>query len=122
MMDSGSDGHEEMAGEGPEQPAIPPQAQPEVNGDQQEAEPEEERTLTDHLNKKLLESFLNELDSGDVQFPPGIYIPMGLRRTRTMSLTTEGNGVILSIPPRQSHHIFVIMAEIHVPALAKNNE
>lgn len=31
--------------------------------------PAEERTLTDHLNKKLLESFLNRLDEGEVQVP-----------------------------------------------------
>ena len=35
----------------------------------EEAAKEEERTLTDHLNKKLLSSFLARLDSGDVQFP-----------------------------------------------------
>ena len=29
----------------------------------------EERTLTDHLNKKLLESFLNRLDDGTITFP-----------------------------------------------------
>ena len=32
---------------------------------------EEERTLTDHLNKRLLESFLARLDSGSMQLPPG---------------------------------------------------
>ena len=38
----------------------------------EEAEPqEEERTLTDHLNKRLLESFLARLDSGSMQLPPG---------------------------------------------------
>lgn len=37
-----------------------------------EPEPqEEERTLTDHLNKRLLESFLARLDSGSMQLPPG---------------------------------------------------
>ena len=36
-----------------------------------EPEPqEEERTLTDHLNKKLLQSFLDRLESGNMQFPP----------------------------------------------------
>ena len=30
---------------------------------------EEERTLTDHLNKKLLESFLNRLEEGSMSFP-----------------------------------------------------
>lgn len=38
-----------------------------VDGD--EARPEEERNLTDHLNKRLLESFLTRLDSGAMQFP-----------------------------------------------------
>lgn len=32
---------------------------------------EEEKTLTDHLNKKLLESFLTRLDSGNMQLPQG---------------------------------------------------
>jgi hypothetical protein len=35
-----------------------------------EEEKEEERTLTDHLNKRLLESFLNRLDSGSIPAPP----------------------------------------------------
>ena len=30
---------------------------------------EEERTLTDHLNKKLLESFLSRMDTGTTGFP-----------------------------------------------------
>lgn len=30
---------------------------------------EEERTLTDHLNKKLLESFLSRIDAGTTGFP-----------------------------------------------------
>lgn len=30
---------------------------------------EEERTLTDHLNKKLLESFLSRMDAGTTGFP-----------------------------------------------------
>lgn len=30
---------------------------------------EEERTLTDHLNKKLLESFLARMDAGTTGFP-----------------------------------------------------
>jgi hypothetical protein len=29
----------------------------------------EERTLTDHLNKKLLESFLSRMDAGTTGFP-----------------------------------------------------
>lgn len=37
---------------------------PELNEQKQE-----ERTLTDHLNKKLLESFLKNLDDGTVSFP-----------------------------------------------------
>ena len=41
-----------------------------VAGDEPEPQ-EEERTLTDHLNKKLLESFLARLDSGNMQLPPG---------------------------------------------------
>ena len=32
---------------------------------------EQETTLTDHLNKKLLESFLNRLDTGAVDLPAG---------------------------------------------------
>ena len=36
-----------------------------------EPQEEEERTLTDHLNKRLLESFLARLDSGSMQLPPG---------------------------------------------------
>ena len=32
---------------------------------------EEDRTLTDHLNKKLLQSFLARLEDGSVQFPAG---------------------------------------------------
>ena len=32
---------------------------------------EQEKTLTDHLNKRLLESFLNRLDMGRVDLPPG---------------------------------------------------
>lgn len=39
--------------------------------DEEPAEEERERTLTDHLNRKLLESFLNRLESGDMNFPPG---------------------------------------------------
>ena len=40
----------------------------------QPAEPppqEQEKTLTDHLNKRLLESFLNRLDTGGMELPPG---------------------------------------------------
>ena len=41
-----------------------------------EPEPqEEERTLTDHLNRKLLSSFLSKLDSGAIQFPAGVQGP-----------------------------------------------
>jgi hypothetical protein len=36
-----------------------------------EPQEEEERTLTDHLNKRLLESFLARLDSGSMQLPQG---------------------------------------------------
>ena len=32
---------------------------------------EEDRTLTDHLNKKLLQSFLARLEDGSMQFPAG---------------------------------------------------
>lgn len=55
------------------EPAPPPAMNgPLVNGEGEEPEPqEEERTLTDHLNKKLLESFLARLDSGSMQLPPG---------------------------------------------------
>ena len=38
--------------------------------EEEEPQPEQERTLTDHLNKKLLESFLSRLDSGNMSFPP----------------------------------------------------
>ena len=40
--------------------------------DNPEPEKEEERTLTDHLNKKLLESFLSRIDAGTTGFklPP----------------------------------------------------
>lgn len=40
--------------------------------DNPEPEKEEERTLTDHLNKKLLESLLSRMDAGTTQFklPP----------------------------------------------------
>ena len=43
------------------------------------AEPQpqpEERTLTDHLNKKLLESFMSKLESGGLELPPGAQGPM----------------------------------------------
>jgi len=33
------------------------------------SEKEEERTLTDHLNKRLLESFLARIDAGTTGFP-----------------------------------------------------
>lgn len=35
-----------------------------VDGEEQKPEP----TLTDHLNKKLLNSFLNRINSGDANF------------------------------------------------------
>lgn len=40
--------------------------------DNPEPEKEEERTLTDHLNKKLLKSFLSRMDAGTTGFklPP----------------------------------------------------
>lgn len=44
----------------------------------QPAEPqpqEQEKTLTDHLNKRLLESFLSRLDSGRADLPPGFLHP-----------------------------------------------
>ena len=41
-------------------------------GGEEPVQEERERTLTDHLNKKLLESFLNRLDMGDMKFPPGM--------------------------------------------------
>lgn len=46
-----------------------------VDLNMQAAEPqpqEQEKTLTDHLNKKLLQSFLSRLDSGRVDLPPGV--------------------------------------------------
>ena len=57
--------------------ADPPASAPALsNGEPGEPEPqEEERTLTDHLNKKLLSSFLEKLDSGAVQFPAGVQDP-----------------------------------------------
>lgn len=33
---------------------------------------EQEKTLTDHLNKKLLQSFMLRLDAGSVSFPPDV--------------------------------------------------
>lgn len=39
-----------------------------VNGQEEDVK-EEEKTLTDHLNKKLLSSFLSRLESGNFQFP-----------------------------------------------------
>ena len=62
----------------PQVPAVNGISDPVVNGVDGEntvgPEPqpqEEERTLTDHLNKRLLESFLARLDSGGMQLPPG---------------------------------------------------
>ena len=58
----------------PQEPEAPAAVNgPVVNGVGAEAEleQEEERTLTDHLNKKLLESFLARLDSGSMELPPG---------------------------------------------------
>ena len=40
-----------------------------TNGDELEPPKEEERTLTDHLNKRLLESFLTRLQEGSVAMP-----------------------------------------------------
>lgn len=45
-----------------------------VDLNMQPAEPppqEQEKTLTDHLNRKLLESFLDRLDNGRIDLPPG---------------------------------------------------
>lgn len=39
------------------------------NPDQENSGKEEERTLTDHLNKKLLESFLVRMEAGSTGFP-----------------------------------------------------
>ena len=60
----------------PETESPPANPVPVVNGiggeNAEELQPqEEERTLTDHLNKRLLESFLARLDSGSMQLPPG---------------------------------------------------
>ena len=53
-------------------PVVNGVSSPVVNGEETEPQPqEEERTLTDHLNKRLLESFLARLDSGSMQVPPG---------------------------------------------------
>ena len=54
--------------------ADPPAGVP-VSGSGEPEPQEEERTLTDHLNKKLLSSFLRKLDSGAVQFPAGVHDP-----------------------------------------------
>ena len=60
-------------------PAVPirvadrPEPEP-VDLNMQPAEPppqEQEKTLTDHLNKKLLQSFLDRLDSGRMDVIPG---------------------------------------------------
>lgn len=60
----------------PQQPAAVVNGEngPLVNGgvgEEVEQVQEEERTLTDHLNKRLLESFLARLESGSMQLPPG---------------------------------------------------
>jgi len=39
------------------------------NGDAAPVSGEEERTLTDHLNKKLLQSFLDRMDAGTASIP-----------------------------------------------------
>ncbi len=49
---------------------VPTQPREIVEAEEDEPRPEEERNLTDHLNKRLLESFLTRLDSGAMQFPP----------------------------------------------------
>ena len=56
---------------GPAQQEPPVPVNGEVGAGEPEPQQEEERTLTDHLNKKLLESFLARLDSGSMQLPPG---------------------------------------------------
>ena len=65
---SGSEGGQEQ--QPVEQNGTAQQEPPPVNGQVAVGEPEpgqeEERTLTDHLNKKLLESFLERLDSGNM--------------------------------------------------------
>ena len=43
---------------------------PQANHDA-EPDTEEERTLTDHLNKKLLQAFLQRIESGTMQLPEG---------------------------------------------------
>ena len=53
--------------DGPEHSSQTDQAAGDV---EEEPQPEQEKTLTDHLNKKLLESFLSRLDSGSMSFPP----------------------------------------------------
>ena len=60
-----------------QQPALPPPPLPQPGADaaaDDEAEPgkkrvEEERTLTDHLNKRLLSSFLDKLNERDLALP-----------------------------------------------------
>lgn len=39
------------------------------NPNSEDSRKEEERTLTDHLNKKLLENFLARMDAGTTGFP-----------------------------------------------------
>ena len=46
---------------------------------------EEERTLTDHLNKKLLESFLARMDAGTTGFP-------NLPQAPSRSVEDQGSG------------------------------
>ena len=81
MSDSSSFSSESSQEENPQQPvehnAPATETASVVNGvgageNVVDPEPqEEERTLTDHLNKRLLESFLARLDSGSMQLPPG---------------------------------------------------
>ena len=44
-------------------------AQPSSDVTQEEPQEPQEPTLTDHLNKKLLQSFLTRLDEGSFNFP-----------------------------------------------------
>ena len=48
----------------------PKEKEPDMpNGDAAPVKGEEEKTMTDHLNKKLLESFLVRMDAGTANIP-----------------------------------------------------
>lgn len=65
------EGGQELAegGEGEAQAAAAMADPVQLGEPEPEQQEEEERTLTDHLNKRLLESFLQHLDAGSVPLP-----------------------------------------------------